>query len=531
MEKNSYKDQIVYQIYPRSFSDSQSDGVGDIKGIVDKLDYLKDLGITTIWLSPIFSSPMEDGGYDIADYYHVDPLFGTDEDLDLLLKESKKRGLKILLDLVVNHTSDKHHWFLEAKKSKDNPYHDYYVWREKPNALKSTFGGSAWEYNAETNEYYLHLFAKGQPDLNWQNPALRNDIYKMMNYWLDKGVYGFRMDVIENIGKDPDNLITANGPTLHPILQEMAASTFAKKDSMTVGETWCSNAETRVLYTDPKRHELNMVFLFDDFSHFENPKYGKWVRKPFVMKELREIIFHRQMVEQEKSWDTLYWNNHDLPRALNRYIDLKYRDEGAKMLLAANLFMRGTPFIYQGDEIGMVNGSFRSKEEYRDIETLNAYDELKSKGLDNKSIEKAIREVSRDNARVPMQWSSKAHFGFSNGQPWLKCSDDGIAWTVEEETKNPRSVLSFYKKALLIWKDRQFRDLLKDGEFIPQYEESDCLWSYRRIHEGKTLEVIANFSNQTQKLPKIEGQIILHNYDYRLSDSLRPYEAIVIYKD
>ena len=528
MNKKSFQNQIVYQIYPKSFLDTDGNGVGDLKGIIKKLPYLKKLGVTTLWLSPIFKSPMEDNGYDVSDYYHVDPTFGTDEDLFTLIEKAKEMGIHIVLDLVVNHTSKEHAWFKEAIKSKDNPYHDYYVFRDHPNGLMSTFGGTAWEYNEPTNEYYLHLFAVGQPDLNWQNPKVHEEIYKMMNYWLEHGVYGFRMDVIENLGKEPDKEIVVNGPTLHPILQEMARETFDRFDSITIGETWSSNEVTRLLYTDPKRKELNMVFLFNDFMQFCTEKYGKWVRKPFSAKLLREALFKRQLTDPKKTWDAIFWNNHDLPRALNRYTDLAYRKEAAKFLFTITLFFRGTPFIYQGDELGMKNPIFKDENDYRDIEEINALRDLQDKGLTKEEALQAIQNTGRDNARIPFQWNNKKNHGFSKVTPWLDVDTENDTFTVENEMKDPTSVLRYYKKAIRLWKSKKYRALLKNGSFTPLDEDSEYLFHYLRQYRGRTIEVIGNFSNQEQWSPKVDGEALLHNYEDQKENALRPYEVYVV---
>lgn len=528
MKHPSFQDHVVYQIYPRSYQDSNGDGIGDIKGIISRLDHIKDLGATAIWLSPVFESPMEDNGYDISDYYKIDPLFGTNEDMDELIKECDKRGLKLILDMVLNHTSDQHKWFKEAKKSKDNPYRDFYIWRKEPNDMIATFGGSMWEYSKETDEYYFHMFAPAQPDLNWHNEALRNEMYKMMNFWLDKGVYGFRLDVIENLGKEPDNKICSNGPTLHSIIHDISKHTFGPRDSITIGEAWGSNSQNRYLYTDPEREELSMIFLFDHFTRFYSDKYGKWQLKPFDMPSLRNAFFDHQTGDPNKNWDTIFWNNHDLPRAVSRYVDPNYRKDGAKMLFASTLFMRGTPFIYQGDEIGMANAHFPSKNDYRDVESINAFSDLVKDGLSAEEAFNGIAAVSRDNARIPMQWEAQENFGFTKGTPWLKGSIDDYAWTVEEEAKDPTSILSFYKEALGIWHDEKYRAIIRDGSFLPHYDDSRHLMAYQRVLNDKKLVVIANFSNEEIIKPITEGDVILRNLEHE-ENVMKPYEIIVTY--
>jgi oligo-1,6-glucosidase len=531
MINHNFKDEIVYQVYPRSFYDSNSDGIGDLKGIISKLDYIASLGVTSIWLSPVFKSPMEDNGYDIADYYSIDPIFGSNEDMDKLIVEASKRNLGIIMDLVVNHTSDQHEWFKQARSSRDNPYHDYYIWRETPNELQSVFGGSAWEYNEATKEYYLHVFAKGQPDLNWENQNLRQEIYKMMNYWLNKGIYGFRMDVIENLGKEPDKLIISNGPHLHEILHEMNRATFGKRNSITIGECWGADNKTRLLYTDPAREELSMVFQFDDVTKFWGKDYGKWQPLPFDMPTLREVLFSRQKSDYQKAWSTIFWDNHDLTRALNRYCDLKYRERAAKMLFASTLYLRGTPFIYMGDEIGMMNASFKSIDEIKDIEAINAYNEFVQKGQNPRTAFSLVGPNCRDNARIPMQWEPNTKYGFTDGDPWIKGNKDGASHTVAREEKNRFSILNFYKKAIALRKSSPVASIVKNGTFKPLFLDdplfsSKQIFAYERSYNKKTLTVIANFSNQDAVLPVIKGFEILSSREQN-GPVLAPYDVIV----
>jgi len=505
-----WKKEIVYQIYPRSFCDSNGDGIGDLPGIISKLDYLSSLGVTALWVSPVFKSPMEDNGYDISDYRHIDPAFGTDEDMDTLIEEAKKRGLKIILDLVVNHTSSEHQWFQAALKSRDNPYHDYYVWREKPNSLESVFRGTAWQYVPSLGQYYLHLFAPGQPDLNWSNPNVRNEVYSLMNYWLDKGVAGFRMDVIEYIGKDPDRLIVANGPHLHDYLQEMNRLVLAPHQAMTVGECWAADNETRLLYTDPNRHELSMVFQFDQWTRFWDPKYGKWGRRGFVMKEYRDAVFAQQMSDPSRSWPALFWDNHDLPRALSFCCPYFYRDRAAKMLFGLSVFLRGTPFIFQGDELGMKDAGFTSLEQLKDIESKNAYLDLQKQGMSAKEALKCVLRVSRDNARIPMQWVEDAGHGFNAPPTWIHSPKEDMGHSVEVESKSENSVLSFYKKCLSLRRG-QFQDVFLAGNFQPLFLENDKLWSYKRSAGAKVLIVVGNFSTESIRNPFQDETLVLGN--------------------
>ena len=425
MERQWWHSSVVYQIYPRSFKDSNGDGIGDINGIREKLDYLKELGIDVIWLSPVYKSPNDDNGYDISDYYDIMDEFGTMEDMDNLLKEANERGIKILMDLVVNHTSDEHKWFIEAKKSKDNEYRDYYIWRDsvdgnEPNDLGSTFSGSAWQYDETTGQYYLHLFSKKQPDLNWENEKVRNEVYKMMNFWVDKGIGGFRMDVIDLIGKVPDEMITGNGPKLHEYLQEMNKAALEGKDLLTVGETWGATPDIAKLYSNPGRKELSMVFQFEHIGLDQIEGKEKWDVKSLELLDLKKVLSKWQTELEGQGWNSLFWNNHDLPRIVSRWgNDKEYRIESAKMLATLLHGMKGTPYIYQGEELGMTNVRFDDINDYNDIESLNMYKDRLSKGYSHNEIMESIYAKGRDNARTPMQWDDSENAGFTTGTPWL----------------------------------------------------------------------------------------------------------------
>ena len=396
MERKWWHSSVVYQIYPRSFKDSSGNGIGDINGIIEKLDYIKELGIDVIWLSPVYKSPNDDNGYDISDYCDIMDEFGTMEDMDKFLEECKNRSIKVLMDLVVNHTSDEHKWFIEAKKSKNNKYRDYYIWRntsdgKEPNELKSIFSGSAWELDKESEEYYLHLFSKKQPDLNWENENVRNEIWDMMNFWIDKGIGGFRMDVIDLVGKIPDLMIKENGPKLHDYLQEMNAKALKGKDLLTVGETWGATPEVAKLYSNPKRDELSMVFQFEHISLDEIPGKNKWDLKPLELLDLKKVLSKWQTELDGEGWNSLFWNNHDLPRIVSRWgNDKKYRVESAKMLATLLHGMKGTPYIYQGEELGMTNIKFDTIDEYKDIETLDMYKERIENGYSHEEIMESI---------------------------------------------------------------------------------------------------------------------------------------------
>ena len=422
-----WKKAVVYQVYPKSFQDSNGDGIGDIPGIISRLGYLEKLGIDAIWLSPVYLSPGVDNGYDISDYQKIDPQYGTMDDMDNLIREARKHHIRIIMDLVVNHTSDQHPWFIEARKSKENPYRDFYIWRDPveghaPNELKSAFSGSAWKFDEKTGQYYLHFFADQQPDLNWKNPKLRNKIYEMMNYWIDKGIGGFRMDVIELIGKDPDKKIRENGPMLHPYLKEMNENTFAGKELMTVGETWNSTPKIAAEYSAPARHELSMVFQFKNQSLDQQEGKEKWDLRPLDLGELKKVLVKWQTeIDFNHAWNSLFWENHDIPRVISRWgNDKEYRVQSAKMFAIVLHLMHGTPYIYNGEEIGMTNCPVKSIDEVEDIESINMYRERIDKGYSKDELIKAINTKGRDNARRPMQWSNGENADFTTGTPWLK---------------------------------------------------------------------------------------------------------------
>ena len=459
MERQWWHSSVVYQIYPRSFKDSNGDGIGDINGIREKLDYLKELGIDVIWLSPVYKSPNDDNGYDISDYYDIMDEFGTMEDMDNLLKEANERGIKILMDLVVNHTSDEHKWFIEAKKSKDNEYRDYYIWRDsvdgnEPNDLGSTFSGSAWQYDETTGQYYLHLFSKKQPDLNWENGKVRNEVYKMMNFWVDKGIGGFRMDVIDLIGKVPDEMITGNGPKLHEYLQEMNKAALEGNDLLTVGETWGATPDVAKLYSNPERKELSMVFQFEHIGLDQIEGKEKWDVKSLELLDLKKVLSKWQTELEGQGWNSLFWNNHDLPRIVSRWgNDKEYRIESAKMLATLLHGMKGTPYIYQGEELGMTNVRFDDINDYNDIESLNMYKDRLSKGYSHNEIMESIYAKGRDNARTPMQWDDSENAGFTTGTPWLAVNKNYDKINAKQCLQDENSIFNHYKKLIDIRKN------------------------------------------------------------------------------
>ena len=538
MERKWWHSSVVYQIYPRSFNDSNGDGIGDINGIREKLDYLKELGIDVIWLSPVYKSPNDDNGYDISDYCDIMDEFGTMEDMEKLLKEANEKGIKILMDLVVNHTSDEHKWFIEAKKSKDNEYRDYYIWRDpvdghEPNDLGSCFSGSAWQYDETTGQYYLHLFSKKQPDLNWENEKVRDEVYKMMNFWIDKGIGGFRMDVIDLIGKVPDEMITGNGPKLHDYLQEMNKAALEGHDLLTVGETWGATPEIAKLYSNPKRKELSMVFQFEHIGLDQIEGKEKWDVKPLDLLDLKKVLSKWQTELEGEGWNSLFWNNHDLPRIVSRWgNDREYRVESAKMLATLLHGMKGTPYIYQGEELGMTNVRFEDINEYNDIETLNMYKDRISKGYSHDEIMASIYAKGRDNARTPMQWDSTENAGFTTGKPWLKVNKNYKFINAEDCLQDKDSIFYHYKKLIDI---RKHNDTIIYGDYKLLLPEDKNVFAYSRELNGDKIVVVCNFYNKEINLNFKEDfnnvEILLSNYkdsSILMKDlKLRPYEAIM----
>ncbi|MFC4738206.1 alpha-glucosidase [Bacillus daqingensis] len=543
-----WKESVVYQIYPRSFNDSNQDGIGDIPGITEKLDYLKELGVDVVWLSPVYDSPNDDNGYDIRSYTTIMDEFGTMEDWEMLLAEMHKRGLKLVMDLVVNHTSDEHAWFAESRSSKDNPYRDYYIWREgkqdgPPNNWESNFSGSAWEYDQQTGEYYLHLFSKKQPDLNWENDALRKDVYSMMNMWLDKGVDGFRMDVINFLSKEPglpDNPHAApgelasgadffmNGPRMHEFLQEMHAEVMAGRDVMTVGEMPGVNELQAIDYTEEERKELNMVFQFEHVDLDSGPG-GKWDVLPFNMPKLRENLSKWQYALMEKGWNSLYLNNHDQPRLVSRFgDDQTYWYQSASMLAIMLHMMRGTPYVYQGEELGMTNVRFKSIDDYEDIETLNMYKEKRAAGVSHDALMEKIYSKGRDNARTPMQWDDTEHAGFTAGIPWLAVNPNYPRINAAQALKDPDSLFYVYQKLIRLRKEH---DIIVYGDYELLYPDSETIFAYKRRLGNKQLTVCCSFSDQVlEPVDTGEGTVLISNYQRKTSGrmSLQPYEAVAV---
>lgn len=554
MERKWWKESVVYQIYPRSFMDSNGDGIGDIRGITSKLDYLKELGIDVIWLSPVYQSPNDDNGYDISDYQAIMQEFGTMEDFDEMLKASHERGIKIMMDLVVNHTSDEHRWFVESRKSKENPYRDYYIWREakdgrEPNNWGSCFGGSAWQYDETTDMYFLHLFSKKQPDLNWDNEMVRKEVFDMMAWWLEKGVDGFRMDVISMISKVPglpdgpknkDALYgdfgpsVINGPHVHDYLKEMRREVLSKFDTITVGETSGVTVEEAVKYAADDESELNMVFQFEQ-NDLDGGEYGKWNLKKIDLPALKAVLNRWQTYLEGKAWNSLYWSNHDQPRSVSRYGNDEdpYRELSAKMLGTCLHMMKGTPYIYQGEELGMTNVPFAAIDEFRDIESINAYREFTENDIiAPEEMMKYLNYKSRDNARTPMQWSDDKNGGFTKGTPWIKVNPNYTKINAGEQMEREDSVFHYYQKLISL---RKKEPVIVYGTFELLMPEDEDIFMYTRTYEQEKLLVICNFSQKERELEIPEewqkGTVLLGNYkDAAVGRKmcLRDYEAIVI---
>ncbi len=552
MIKTWWKEAVIYQIYPRSFMDSNGDGIGDLKGITSRLDYLKYLGVDVIWLSPVYQSPNDDNGYDISDYRDIMDEFGTMEDFDEMLAQAHKRGIRIVMDLVVNHTSDEHKWFMESRKSKDNPYRDYYIWREgkedgsAPNNWGACFGGPAWEHDDETDMYYLHLFSKKQPDLNWENPKVREEVFNMMTWWCDKGIDGFRMDVISMISKTeemPDgevkdlygnpNPYCVNGPKVHAYLQEMNEKVLSKYDIMTVGETPAVTTELAKQYAGEDTHELNMVFQFE---HVEGDgKYGKWTDEKVPLIRLKKIMSKWQTELYGKAWNSLFWDNHDQPRAVSRFGDDRpeHREVSAKMLATCLHMMQGSPYIYQGEELGMTNYPFRSEEEFRDIESVNAIKEWCDSGVVSKEdFWPCLLKKSRDNARTPVQWDDTENAGFTTGTPWIGVNPNYTEINAKAETADENSVFHYYKKLIAL---RKQNPVMVYGKYELLLEDSEELFVYTRTLEEEKLLVVCSFSDKETvfEIPdEFVGKACLISNRENVYDKkqvvLKPYEAFVL---
>ena len=556
MEKRWWKESVVYQIYPRSFCDSNGDGIGDLNGITGKLDYLKELGIDVIWLSPVYKSPNDDNGYDISDYQAIMDEFGTMEDFDRMLATAHEKGIKIMMDLVVNHTSDEHKWFIESRKSTDNPYRDYYIWRPAkedgslPNNWGSCFSGPAWEYDKTTDMYFLHLFSKKQPDLNWDNPAVRQDVFDMMNWWLKKGVDGFRMDVISLISKEPGLPdketgingyatfnVSANGPHVHEYLQEMRQKALNNADTITVGECSGVTLEEAKKYARSDEKELNMVFQFEHMDVDSDEKAGKWTTRKMDLRNLKKILTRWQKGLQDIAWNSLYWENHDEPRSVSRFGNDsdEYREIAAKMLATCIHMMQGTPYVYQGEELGMTNCPFNTLDNFRDLESINAFHELTEQGkMTEEDMMAAIGYKGRDNARTPMQWDDSAYAGFSTTNPWIMVNPNYTKINAKDQVNREDSVFKYYQKLIKL---RHESELIVYGTYDLILDDDKDIYAYIRTLGDEKLIVYCNFSENTREVELPEeftnGKVLISNYiDAKVNHkiTLRPYEAIVIQK-
>ncbi len=548
-----WKEAVIYQIYPRSFQDSNGDGIGDLNGITMHLDYLKKLGIDVIWLSPVYKSPNDDNGYDISDYRDIMTEFGTMEDFDRMLAAAHERGIKIVMDLVVNHSSDEHKWFVESRKSKDNPYRDYYIWKDpkdghEPNNWGSNFSGSAWKFDDTTGQYYLHLFSEKQPDLNWENPKVRDEVYDMMTWWCDKGIDGFRMDVISMISKVqsyPDgevfdgvygsaNPFVCNGPRVHEFLQEMNRRVLSRYDIMTVGEAAGVTVEEAKRYANNEGSELNMVFHFEhtDGSSNSESVIGKWTVNPPRLSYVRGILNKWQTELEGKAWGSLYWDNHDQPRAVSRFGNdsEEWRVVSAKMLATVLHMQKGTPYIYQGEEFGMTNTRFNSLDDCRDIEEINAYQQyvVDHKLVDSETMLRCFDTIARDNARTPVQWNDSLNAGFTTGTPWINVNPNYKEINAEAALADPNSVFYYYQKLISL---RHTTPIIVYGAFKPLLENSDVIYAYERELDGKTLTVAANWTDKEQECTLFDGmsgEELISNYEVHKPGILQPYEARVI---
>lgn len=554
MNEKWWKNAVVYQIYPRSFKDSNGDGIGDLEGIYEKLDYLAELGIDVIWMSPVYKSPNDDNGYDISDYQDIMDDFGTMDDFDRVLKKAHSLNIKIMMDLVVNHTSDEHKWFIESKKSKDNPYHDYYMWADPdkngnpPNRWESCFSGSAWEYVESVGQFYLHSFSRKQPDLNWDNPKVRDEVFKMMTWWCDKGIDGFRMDVISMISKYPGlpdgpengNGYTGNtscdGPNIHKYLREMNEKVLSKYRLITVGECPGVNAEQAKKYANIDGSELDMIFQFEHVSGstLKPCHHGKWDGEAMTMPELRANFTKWQKDLEGCAWNSLFLSNHDQPRCVSRFGNdsEQYRELSAKMLATMTHFQKGTPYVYQGEELGMTNAYMENIADYRDIESLNAYKELTTKeNIPAETVMGYIKAVGRDNARTPMQWDASDNGGFTSGTPWLQVNKNYKTINADAQVNDPDSVFAYYKKLIAL---RHTNEVMVNGVYDVLIPDHPQIYAYTRTLGDKQLLVLCNDSDTNAAIPaeiqeKIHAakNILIQNYKDTDESTLRPYEAVV----
>lgn len=548
-KKAWWKEAVIYQIYPRSFADSNGDGIGDLNGITAHLDYLETLGIDVIWLSPVYKSPNDDNGYDISDYRDIMEDFGTMEDFDRLLAEAHRHHIRIVMDLVVNHTSDEHAWFIESRSSRDNPHRDYYIWKEpkdgkEPNNWGAWFGGSAWELDEHTGMYYLHCFSRKQPDLNWENPKVRDEVFDMMNWWCEKGIDGFRMDVISMISKDPsfpdgpveDGLYgslapyVCNGPHVHEYLQEMNRRVLSHYDLLTVGEAAGVTIEEAQKYANNDGTELGMVFQFEHVELVKGP-IGKWSDQKPKLRDFRRVMNKWQYELEGKAWNSLFLDNHDQPRVVSRFANdsEQYRVVSAKMIATCLHMLKGTPYVYQGEELGMTNAYFDKLEDYRDIESINAFHQYVDNGLVKaEDMMRYLKEISRDNARTPMQWDASPNAGFTTGTPWINVNPNYPKINAQAAVADPDSVFHYYQELIRL---RHTLPVIVYGKFEGLLEDSETIYAYRRLLDGQVLTVACNFTDQEQACDLCENPAareLISNYKTHKTGTLQPYEARVI---
>ena len=548
-KKAWWKEAVIYQIYPRSFADSNGDGIGDLNGITAHLDYLETLGIDVIWLSPVYKSPNDDNGYDISDYRDIMEDFGTMEDFDRLLAEAHRHHIRIVMDLVVNHTSDEHAWFIESRSSRDNPHRDYYIWKEpkdgkEPNNWGAWFGGSAWELDEHTGMYYLHCFSRKQPDLNWENPKVRDEVFDMMNWWCEKGIDGFRMDVISMISKDPsfpdgpveDGLYgslapyVCNGPHVHEYLQEMNRRVLSHYDLLTVGEAAGVTIEEAQKYANNDGTELGMVFQFEHVELVKGP-IGKWSDQKPKLRDFRRVMNKWQYELEGKAWNSLFLDNHDQPRVVSRFANdsEQYRVVSAKMIATCLHMLKGTPYVYQGEELGMTNAYFDRLEDYRDIESINAFHQYVDSGLVTaEDMMRYLKEISRDNARTPMQWDDSRNAGFTTGTPWINVNPNYPKINAQAAVADPDSVFHYYQELIRL---RHTLPVIVYGKFEGLLEDSETIYAYRRLLDGQVLTVACNFTDQEQACDLCEdpaARELISNYKTHKTGTLQPYEARVI---
>ena len=530
-----WKEAVIYQIYPKSFQDSNGDGIGDLPGITSRLDYLHKLGVDALWLCPVLASPQVDNGYDVSDYRSIDPMFGSMEDMRTLIREARARGIGILMDLVLNHTSDQHRWFQQACQGRDNPYHDYYIWRDGapgalPNDMRAAFGGPAWTYVPALGQYYFHQFAPQQPDLNWANPAVRQELYAMIRFWMDQGVEGFRLDVIDQIAKEPDRKITANGPRLMEFLRELNRETWGGKNLVTVGEAWGADIPRARQYSAPDGSVFSMVFQFEQMCL--DHEADKWVPKAMALPELKASIARWQQGLHGCGWNSLFWDNHDLPRIVSRWgDDGACRADSAKALAVALHGLQGTPYIYQGEELGMTNAPY-PVEELRDLESINAYNEMVEQGMSESDALAAIHRMMRDNARTPMQWTAGPHAGFTDGDPWMMVNPNYTEINAAAALADPDSVFYTYQKLIAL---RKAHRVFAEGDFTLLCPEDEQVFAYLRRGAGQEMLVAVNLSGRSAPfaLPEaFEGRApLLATQGAPLAGALRPWEALICLRD